>query len=108
LQAIAQTPKEPDPMTVAAKAQYEKVKSETAQALGEQQLRQEKQSQDDEFRNEQLRQKTLYDAAKLQLEQEKIRREHDAKLGGIAADMFAAEKQAAAQAAKRDNQGSPS
>ena len=43
LQQIAAAPKEPDAMTVAAKAQYEKVKSETAQAMGDQQIRQQKQ-----------------------------------------------------------------
>jgi hypothetical protein len=94
LQAIAQTPKEPDPMMVAAKAQYEKTKSETVQALGEQQLQRQKQQQDDAFKHEQLRQKTLYDAAKLELEQEKIRRDHDAKLGAVAADVFKAQREA--------------
>ena len=88
LQAIASTPKEPDPMTVAAKAQYERVKSDTAEAIGNQQLAQQKQSQDDAFRHEQLRQKTAYDAARLQLEQEKIEHDHSTRLGQIAADMF--------------------
>jgi hypothetical protein len=73
LQAIASTPKEPDAMTVAAKAQFEKVKSETAQALGDQQLKQEKQAQDDAFRHEQLRQKSIFDQQKVELERAKIR-----------------------------------
>jgi hypothetical protein len=88
LQAIASTPKEPDPMTVAAKAQYERVKSDTAEAIGNQQLAQQKQQQDDAFRHEQLRQKSAYDAAKLQLEQEKIEHDRSTRLGQIAADMF--------------------
>ena len=88
LQAIASTPKEPDAMTIAAKAQYEKTKSETVMALGSQALQRQKQSQDEAFKQAQLRQKTLYEAAKLELEQEKIEHDHSAKLGAIAADMF--------------------
>lgn len=72
LQQIASTPKEPDAMTLAAKAQFEKVKSETAQALADQQLRQQKQQQDDAFRHEQLRQKSLYDNRKLQIDAAKV------------------------------------
>jgi hypothetical protein len=75
LQQIAQTPKEPDAMTVAAKAQYEKVKSETAQAMGDLQFRQAKQQQDDAFRHQKLQediriqqQKVAIDAAKAGLE----------------------------------------
>ena len=72
LQQIAASPKEPDAMTVAAKAQYEKVKSETAQALGDQQIRQQKQQQDDAFRHEKLRQKADYDQQKLEIERAKV------------------------------------
>ena len=72
LQAIASTPKEPDAMTVAAKAQYEKVKSETASTIGQQQLAQQKQQADDAFRHEQLRQKQLYDQQKLDIERAKV------------------------------------
>jgi len=106
LAAIAATPKEPDPMAAAAKAQMEKVKSDTAQALADQQFKQEKQDQDDAFRREKLAQETIYDAAKLKLEQEQIRREHDAALGNVAANMFKAQQQAAAAAAKADAQRS--
>ena len=88
LQAIASTPKEPDANTIMAKAQYEKTKSETVMALGAQALQRQKQSQDEAFKQAQLHQKTLYDAAKLQLEQEKIEHDHTAKLGALAADMF--------------------
>jgi hypothetical protein len=73
LQAIQSAPKEPDAMTLAAKAQFEKVKSDAAQALGDQQLRQEKQAQDDAFRHAQLREKTAYDQQKLELERAKAR-----------------------------------
>jgi hypothetical protein len=72
LQQIAATPKEPDAQTVAAKAQFEKVKSETSQALGEQQLKQSKQDQDDAFRYAQLKQKADYDQQKLEIERAKV------------------------------------
>jgi hypothetical protein len=72
LQQIASAPKEPDAMTVAAKAQYEKVKSETAQAIGDQQIRQQKQQADDAFRHEQLKQKAAYDQQKLEIERAKV------------------------------------
>jgi hypothetical protein len=72
LQTIASTPKEPDAQTVAAKAQFEKVKSETSQAISEQQLQAQKQEQDNAFRHEQLRQKAAYDLQKLALERAKL------------------------------------
>jgi hypothetical protein len=72
LQAIASTPKEPDAQTLAAKAQFEKVKSETSQAVGEQHLREAKQNQDDAFRYAQLRQKASYDQQKLEIERAKV------------------------------------
>jgi hypothetical protein len=126
MQAIAATPKEPDPMMVAAKAQFEKTKSETAQAIGEQQLRQQKQDQDNALRQAQLREKTFYDAQRLEIERAKARMGHVAALGGLASDIFkakaqsetdrhvaelkadtdrhVAEVQAQAQAAANDNQ----
>jgi hypothetical protein len=73
LQAIASTPKEPDAMTIAAKAQYEKVKSETAQALGEQQFKQQKLQTDDAFRHEKLRQDSIYDQQKLAIDAAKAK-----------------------------------
>jgi hypothetical protein len=72
LQQIAAAPKEPDAMTVAAKAQYEKVKSETAQAMGDQQIRQQKQQQDDAFRHEKLRQDAELAQQKLEIERAKV------------------------------------
>ena len=72
LQQIAAQPKEPDAMTVAAKAQYEKVKSETAQALGEQQFRQQKQQADDAFRHQKLQQDADLAQQKLEIERAKV------------------------------------
>ena len=72
LQALAAQPKEPDAMTVAAKAQYEKVKSETAQAIGDQHIRQQKQQADDAFRHAKLQQDAELAQQKLEIERAKV------------------------------------
>jgi hypothetical protein len=72
LQQIASAPKEPSEMMVAAKAQFEKVKQQASQAIGEQQLREQKQAQDDAFRQAQLKQKADYDQQKLDIERAKV------------------------------------
>jgi hypothetical protein len=69
---IAAAPKEPDAQTVSAKAQFEKVKSETSQAVGDMQLKKDKQDQDDAFRYAQLKQKADYDQQKLEIERAKV------------------------------------
>jgi hypothetical protein len=92
--AIAAQPKEPDAMTVAAKAQYEKVKADTAEAVGQQQLQAQKQQQDDEFRRQQLAQKSAFDQAKIDLEATKLHTSHAERLGQMAADIFASQMDA--------------
>jgi hypothetical protein len=72
LQAIAAQPKEPDAMTIAAKAQMEKVRSDTAKALGQQQLDQQKLQADDAFRHAQLHEKSVFDWQKLAVERAKV------------------------------------
>jgi hypothetical protein len=94
LQAIATAPKEPDPMTIAAQAQFQRVKSDTAQAIGQQQLDAEKQRQDDEFRHRQLAEKAAMDQAKVQLDAQKQHDAHVSNLGKIAADIFASQMDA--------------
>jgi hypothetical protein len=74
-------------MTLAAKAQYEKVKSDTAQAIGDQQLKMAKQTQDDDFRHAQLRQKTAYDAAQIALDQQRMHLTHAAARASTQADI---------------------
>jgi hypothetical protein len=88
LQQIASAPKEPDAMTLAAQAQYQKVKADTATAVGQQQLAQQKAQQDEDFRNRQLGEKTANDQAKIQLEAQKLHVSHVENLGRMAADMF--------------------
>jgi hypothetical protein len=97
MQAIASAPKEPDAMTLAAQAQFQKVKADTATAVGQQQLAQQKAQADDDFRNRQLGEKTANDRAKIQLEAQKLHVSHVENLGRMAADMFGSQMDASAQ-----------
>lgn len=109
LQAIAQQPKEPDPMMVAAKAQFEKVRSATSEAVGAQALQREKQDADDAFRREQLKQKAWYENQKLEIERAKVMAQagHDGKgqvdpieAGKLGVDLHKAHLDAAMQERK--------
>jgi hypothetical protein len=71
LQQIQTQPKEPDAMTIAARAQLERVKSQASQGIGDQQLQAQKLEADDAFRHEQLRQKSAYDQQKIEVERAK-------------------------------------
>jgi hypothetical protein len=88
MQALLTAPKEPDAMTLAAQAQYQKVKADAAQALGDQNLRKAAQEQDNALAQAQLREKTLNDQAKLNLQADQIHAQHTQALGKMAADMF--------------------
>ena len=71
LQAIQAQPKTPDAMTMAAQAQMEKVRSDTAKAVGQQQLDRERMQAEGKFKYDQLQAKTNYDMQKLQIEAQK-------------------------------------
>jgi hypothetical protein len=108
LQAIASQPKEPDAMTIAARAQLEKVRSETAQALGEQQFKQQKQQQDDAYRHAALREKSVYDQGKLHIEAAKAGATgpdgpDPIQAGQLAHDMHQSALQALMQQRKMEN-----
>ena len=95
MQKMQSTPKEPDAMTLAAQAQYQKVKADAAQALGDQNLRKSAQDQDHELALRQLQEKTLHDQAKLDLEATKVHASHTEALGKMAADIFKTSHEAA-------------
>ena len=91
MQQIMSAPKEPDAQTVAAKAMYEKVKSDTVKNVAQSDLdkqnllvQQQKQQQDDIFRHQTLEQKRQIEEQKLAQDAEKAAQEHDAKLAQIA------------------------
>ena len=88
MQQLLSAPKEPDAMTLAAQAQYQKVKADAAQALGDQQLEEKDQNQRHELAMRQLQEKTLYDQQKLDVERDKIGAQHVSTLGQMAANIF--------------------
>ena len=88
MQQLLTAPKEPDAMTLAAQAQYQKVKADAAQALGDQNIRKAQQDQDHDLAMAQLREKTLNDQAKLNLQADQIHAQHTQALGQMAADIF--------------------
>ena len=88
MQALLSAPKEPDPMTLAAQAQYQKVKADAAEALGNQNLKKAQQDQDNALAMAQLREKTLNDQANINLKAAQLHASHTEALGKMAADMF--------------------
>jgi hypothetical protein len=91
MQQIMSAPKEPDAQTVAAKAMYEKVKSDTVKNVAQSDLdkqkllvQQQKQQQDDIFRHQKMEQERQVAEQKLQQEAAQAAQEHDAKLAQIA------------------------
>jgi hypothetical protein len=88
LQQLFSAPKEPDAMTLAAQAQYQKVKADAAEALGDQNLRKAQQDQDHALAMAQLREKAMNDRANLDLKADQIHAQHTQALGQLAAQMF--------------------
>jgi hypothetical protein len=91
MQQIMSAPKEPDAQTVAAKAMYEKVKSDTVKNVAQSDLdkqkllvQQQKQQQDDIFRHQKMDQERQLEEQQLSQEAQKAAQEHDAKLAQIA------------------------
>jgi len=87
LQQIAQAPKEPDAMMVAAKANYERVKSQTAKAIGDQQFAVQKQAQDDAFRRDKLAQQQAYETEKIRVQETQMALDHQASMAQVMADL---------------------
>ena len=87
LQAMATAPKEPDAMTIAAKANYERVKSQTAKDLGSQQFNVQKQAQDEAFRRDKLAQQQAYESEQIRLQETQLALDHQVDMASIVADM---------------------
>jgi hypothetical protein len=80
LQAMQSAPKEPDPMTVASKAQYEKVKADASAKIGQHNLEADKIQSNSLLQRAQLEQKADYDNQKLELERQKMELQHQQAL----------------------------
>ena len=87
LQQIMTAPKEPDAMTIAAKANYERVKSQTAKAMGDQQFTALKQAQDEAFRRDQLAARQAFEAEKIRVQEAQLALDHQVDMANVVADM---------------------
>jgi hypothetical protein len=87
LQAMQTAPKEPDAMTIAAKANYERVKSQTAKDMGTQQLDAQKQALDEAFRRDKLAQQQAYEADKIRVQEAQLALDHQVDMAQVVVDM---------------------
>jgi hypothetical protein len=87
LQQIMSAPKEPDAMTIAAKANYERVKSQTAKDIGTQQFNAQKQAQDEAFRRDKLAQEAAYEAEKVRIQEAQLALDHQVDMAQVLVDM---------------------
>jgi hypothetical protein len=97
---MQQAPKEPDAMTIAARANYERVKSQTAKDMGDQQFNAQKAAQDEAFRRDQLAQRTANDNEKNRLTEVQLALDHQTDMAQVLVDLA----QAAAKP-ENDNNG---
>jgi hypothetical protein len=87
LQQMATAPKEPDAMTIAAKANFERVKQQSAKAIGDQQFQAQKQAQDEAFRRDKLAQQQAYEAEKIRVEETQLALDHQVDMANVVVDM---------------------
>jgi hypothetical protein len=87
LQQIATAPKEPDAMTIAAMANNERVKMQTAKSIGDQQFNAQKQAQDEAFRQKKLAQEAAYEADKLRVQEVQQALDHQVDMAQVVVDM---------------------
>lgn len=74
-------------MTIAAKANYERVKQQTAKAMGDQQLEAQKAAADDAFRRDKLAQQQAYDAEKIRVQETQLALDHAVDMANVVVDM---------------------
>jgi hypothetical protein len=87
LQQMQSAPKEPDAMTIAAKANYERVKQQTAKAMGDQQFDVQKAAQDEAFRQKKLAQEAAYEAEKIRVQEAGLALDHAVDMAQVVVDM---------------------
>jgi hypothetical protein len=102
MQAVLAAPQKPDAPTMVAQSMQDKVRSDAAKNLAEQQLQKNKLEADDEFRHKQLHAKTVVDLKKLDIESQKAGVDHANKMGALASTLLSANDDA--DAADEDSQ----
>ena len=88
MQAMLSAPKTPDAQTMAAQAMMEKVRSETAKAVGQQQIDRTRMLQENTFKHQQLHAKTAVDLQKLDLQGQQMGVDHHVALAQLASQLM--------------------
>jgi hypothetical protein len=88
IQAITSAPKTPDPMAMAAQAQMEKVRSDTAKSVGQQGIDKMRIQTEDAFKHKELQARTAYDFQKLDVEGQKFGVDQHTKLAQMASQLM--------------------
>jgi len=87
IQQMQQAPKEPDAMTIAAMANNERVKAQTAKDLGTQQFNAQKQAMDEAFRRDKLAQQQAFEAEKIRVQETQLALDHAVDIANVVVDM---------------------
>ena len=88
MQQLLSAPKQPDAQTMAAQAMQEKVRSETAKAVGQQHLDRTRMEQENQFKHQQLHAKTMVDLQKLDLQGQQMGVDHHVALAQLASQLM--------------------
>jgi hypothetical protein len=88
MQAMASAPKPPDPMLLAAQAQMEKVRADTAKSVGQQNIDRERMTNETTLKHLQLQAKTQLDAQKLELEGHKVGVDNHVQMAQLASQLM--------------------
>ena len=88
MQAMLSAPKTPDAQTMAAQAMMEKVRSETAKAVGQQQIDRTRMLQENTFKHQQLQAKSMIDLQKLDIEGQRMGVDHHVALAQLASQLM--------------------
>ena len=88
MQQMLSAPKQPDPQAMAAQAMMEKVRSETAKAVGQQSLDRTRMMQENTFKHQQLHAKSMIDLQKLDLQGQQMGVDHHVALAQLASQLM--------------------
>ena len=88
MQAMLSAPKTPDAQTMAAQAMMEKVRSETAKAVGQQQIDRTRMLQENTFKHQQLQAKSMIDLQKLDIQGQQAGLDHHVQLAQLASQLM--------------------
>ena len=97
MQMMLSAPKPPDPQAMAAQAMMEKVRAETAKAVGQQAIDRSKMQQENDFKHMQLQAKTQLEIQKLDLQGQQAGVDHHVALAQLAAQLMKSQQDSDSQ-----------